>query len=183
MFDNQQVLPAARNMRDIDILTKSNYEHIVILDIHIGHLSSVMNLAKSRGKKIILHMDLIHGIQSDSYGTEYICQQFKPFGIMSTKANVLLKAKQNGVVVIQRIFLIDSSSLEKSYTLLEKTKPDAIEILPGVMSFLINEIEEKVKVPILAGGFIRTKEDIANALEAGVTAITTSNPKLWEVGR
>jgi len=80
---------------------------------------------------MIFHVDLIHGLKNDDYGTEYICQEFSPFGLISTKANVILKAKQRGVLSIQRMFLIDSHALGQSYRLIEKTQPDYIEVLPG----------------------------------------------------
>jgi glycerol uptake operon antiterminator len=179
-FHEQKILPAVRQIKDLEKLLHSSYEYIVILDIHIGQLKSVVNLAKQHEKKIFLHVDLIHGLQSDAYATEYLCQEFKPYGLLSTKANVILKAKQKGVVAIQRIFLIDSSAMEKSLILLEKTKPDYIEVLPGALTDVISEVKERIDIPILAGGFIRTVHDVEKALEAGVTAITTSKKELWK---
>jgi len=179
-FHEQKILPAVRQIKDLEKLLHSSYEYIVILDIHIGQLKSVVNLAKQHCKKVFLHVDLIHGLQSDAYATEYLCQEFKPYGLLSTKANVILKAKQKGVVAIQRIFLIDSSAMEKSLILLEKTKPDYIEVLPGALTDIITEVKKQTGIPILAGGFIRTVRDVENALEAGVTAITTSNKELWK---
>jgi glycerol uptake operon antiterminator len=179
-FQEQKILPAVRQIKDLEKLLHSSYEYIVILDIHIGQLKSVINLAKQHGKKIFLHVDLIHGLQSDGHATEFLCQEFKPFGLLSTKANVILKAKQKGVVAIQRIFLIDSSAMEKSLALLEKTKPDYIEVLPAALTDVITEVKDRSGIPILAGGFIRTVNDVERALKAGVTAITTSNKELWK---
>ncbi len=34
-------------------------------------------------------------------------------------------------------------------------------------------------IPIFAGGFIRTVQDVENALQAGATAVTTSDTELW----
>ncbi|GGE73403.1 glycerol-3-phosphate responsive antiterminator [Priestia taiwanensis] len=180
MFNGQKILPAARGMKDFEKLLTTSYEYIVVLDLHIAQIKNIMKMAEQYKKKIFLHVDLIHGLQSDTYATEYLCQEFKPYGLMSTKANVILKAKQKGVIAVQRIFLLDSGAVDKSYALLERTKPDFIEVLPGAMSFIINEIKEKTKIPILAGGFIRTVEDVERAIEAGTTAITTSNRELWK---
>lgn len=58
--------------------------------------------------------------------------------------------------------------------MLEKTKPDYIEVLPGALTDVIAEVKERTGVPILAGGFIRTVDDVEKALNAGATAITTS---------
>lgn len=48
------------------------------------------------------------------------------------------------------------------------------------MTDIIAEVKERTGVPILAGGFIRTVEDVERALNAGATAITTSKRELWK---
>ncbi|ABS21143.1 glycerol-3-phosphate responsive antiterminator [Bacillus cytotoxicus] len=179
-FHEQKILPAVRQIKDLEKLVHSSYEYIVILDIHIGQLKSVVKLAKQYEKKVFLHVDLIHGLQSDGHATEFLCQEYKPYGLLSTKASVIMKAKQKGVVAIQRIFLIDSSAMEKSCHLLGKTKPDYIEVLPGALTDMIAEVRDRTGIPILAGGFIRTVADVERALEAGATAITTSKKELWK---
>jgi glycerol uptake operon antiterminator len=92
-----------------------------------------------------------------------------------------LKAKQKGVIAIQRIFLIDSHALEKSYKLVQKTKPDYIEVLPGAMPWMIKEVKERLQTPIFAGGLIRTSDEVLNALDAGASSITTSKTELWDI--
>jgi glycerol uptake operon antiterminator len=176
---DQKILPAAANMKEFERFLRTDYECGVFLDMHIAQLKNVSLLAKEHGKKMIYHVDLIHGIKSDDYSAEYICQEYKPFGLISTKGSVILKAKQNGVLAIQRIFLIDSHALEKSYKLVEKTRPDFVEVLPGAMPWMIKEVKERLKKPILAGGLIRTEVEIKSALDAGATAITTSKVELW----
>ena len=179
-FHEQKILPAVRKIKNIEKLLTTPYKYIVILDIHIGQLKSVVSLAKQHGKKVFLHVDLIHGLQSDGHAAEFLCQEYKPDGLLSTKSNVILKAKQKGVIAIQGIFLIDSGAMEKSFFLLEKTKPDYIEVLPGALTNVIGEVKERTGIPILAGGFIRTVEDVDAALNAGATAITTSDKDLWK---
>lgn len=167
-------------MKDYERFLKSEYEYGVFLDMHISQLKNVSQMAKEHRKKMIYHVDLIRGIKSDDFATEYICQEFKPFGLISTKSSVIQKAKQKGVLAVQRIFLIDSHALEKSYQLIEKTRPDYIEVLPGAMPWMIKEVKDRLDTPILAGGLIRTKEEVQNALNAGATAITTSKMDLWD---
>ena len=128
----------------------------------------------------MIHADLIQGLKNDDYATEFLCQEFKPYGIISTRATVITKTKAKGLIAVQRIFLLDSYSLEKSYSLLEKTKPDYIEILPGIMPDTIKEISNRLLLPILAGGFVKTMEDVERALRGGATAITTSTEELWK---
>jgi len=167
-------------MKEFEQFLESPYQVGVFLDLHISQLKNVSQMAKGKQKKMIYHVDLIHGIKSDEFATEFICQEFKPFGLISTKSNVILKAKQKGVMAVQRIFLIDSHALEKSYKLIEKTKPDYIEVLPGAMPWMIREVKERLHTPIFAGGLIRTVDEVNNALNAGATCITTSKTDLWK---
>ncbi|WP_442603569.1 glycerol-3-phosphate responsive antiterminator [Paenibacillus sp. KN14-4R] len=179
-FMNQRILPAVRQMKDFEKLLASSYEYMIMLDIHISQIRSVFQLARENRKKLMLHVDLINGLQSDQYATEYLCQEFKPDGLLSTKASVILKAKEKGVLAIQRIFLLDNSALTKSYSLLEKTKPDYIEVMPGAMLHIIKEDKTfHTDIPILAGGFIRSAHDVEHALQLGAITVTTSNKDLW----
>ncbi|WP_110927467.1 glycerol-3-phosphate responsive antiterminator [Bacillus massiliglaciei] len=176
----QKIIPASRNMKEFERFLKSPYELGVFLELHISMLKSVQSLARQHNKKMIYHLDLIHGVKSDEAGTEFICQEYKPYGIISTKANVIITAKKKGVKAIQRLFLIDSHALEKSLALVAKTRPDYIELLPGAMPQIIEEIAGTSDIPIMAGGFIRTKQDVEAALQAGALGVTTSDVRLWE---
>jgi glycerol uptake operon antiterminator len=180
-FNGQEIIPAMQRMEDLEKLMASNYTYIVVLEIHVSRLKPIFQMAQAYNKKLILHMDLVHGLKSDEYATEFVCQELKPFGIISTKSSVILKAKQKGVTAIQRIFLIDSYALEKSYKLIEKTKPDYIEVLPGAIPQMIAEVKSHLDIPIFAGGLIRTKEEVQNALNAGAQAVTTSRKELWNL--
>ncbi|WIL36751.1 glycerol uptake operon antiterminator GlpP [Bacillus stercoris] len=179
-FHNQPILPAIRNMKQFDEFLNSSFSYGVILDIHLGQLKGVIREAQKHGKNMMVHVDLIQGIKHDEYGAEFICQDIKPAGIISTRSNVIAKAKQKKIYAIQRLFLLDTSAMEKSMEFIGKHKPDFIEVLPGIVPSLIQEIKEKTGIPIFAGGFIRTEEDVEQALKAGAVAVTTSNTKLWK---
>ncbi|PKG23397.1 glycerol-3-phosphate responsive antiterminator [Niallia nealsonii] len=176
----QKIIPASANMKEFEQFLQSDFEIGVFLEIHISQLKNIAAMAKQAGKKMIYHVDLIQGLKSDDFATEYICQEFRPYGLISTKSSVIQKAKQKHVLAIQRVFLLDSHAIEKSIKLVKRTQPDYIEVLPGAMPWMIAEIKEKLDTPILAGGLIRTKEDVGNALKAGAAGITTSKKELWE---
>lgn len=176
----QKIIPASSNLKEFEAFLESSYEVGVFLEIHISQLKNISKLAKNAGKKMIYHVDLIQGLKSDDYATEYVCQEFKPYGLISTKSSVILKAKQKNVIAIQRVFLLDSHAIEKSIKLVQRTKPDYIELLPGTMPWMIEEIKERLDVPILAGGLIRTEADVENAIKAGASGITTSRKELWD---
>jgi len=90
---------------------------------------------------------------------------------------------KKGLVPIHGVFWLDSHSLETSYRILQTSRPDYIEVLPGVIPHVIHEIRERTQLPILAGGFIRTQRDIESILQAGAIAVTTSSRNLWELAK
>jgi glycerol uptake operon antiterminator len=181
-FSNQRILPAIKQMKELEKLLPSAYEYIVLLGGRIGQLKPIMDLAHRHNKKIILHADLIDGLKNDEYAAEFLCQQIRPAGLISTRTVVITKTKQNGLVSVQRIFLIDSGAMDKSIELAVKTMPDYIEVLPGIVPHLITEVRERTGIPVIAGGLIRSAAEVNEALLAGADAITTSRRELWFPG-
>ncbi|MFS0727513.1 glycerol-3-phosphate responsive antiterminator [Paenibacillus sp. 1P07SE] len=178
-LEKQIMLPAARRMKDLEKLLTRPFDYIVILDTHIGQLQPVVQLARAHGKKPLLHADLIGGLKNDEEAAEYLCQVVKPAGIISTRAGVIAKTKQNGILAIQRLFMLDTNALEKSYALFEKTSPDYIEVLPGVIPHMISEVRDRTGIPVIAGGLVRTAAEVQQAIDAGAVAVTTSRTELW----
>jgi glycerol uptake operon antiterminator len=179
MFNNTEILPAIRDLKDIDkaLATDSNY--IVLLNTHVGQLKSLVKMIKSNNKKVLLHADLVQGLKNDEYAAQYLAQDIRPDGLISTRKNVLMTAKKSNLMTVQRLFLLDSLALQSSYHMLETIQPDCVEILPGVIPHIIEEVYLKTKIPIIAGGLIRTREEVEAAIKAGAVAVTTSNRKIW----
>lgn len=176
------VLPAVKNMKEFDkLLKKSDTEYIILLDSRLSQLPSLAKYAKKAKKKILVHVDLIQGLKADEYGLEFLVREIKVDGIISTRGNVISIAKKNNLIAIQRLFVLDSHALEHNLKIINNVKPDYIEILPGLIPKVIKEVKDIVNIPVIAGGLIRTKEDIQAAYDGGAVAVTTSNSSLWEV--
>ncbi len=79
------------------------------------------------------------------------------------------------------MFLLDSIALDKSYSLIERTQPDYIEILPGIIPEIIQEVYDKTNILVISGGLIRSEKHVKLALDAGARAVTTSNESLWHI--
>lgn len=177
---NSTILPAIRDLKDLEKVANSKYEYVVLLNTHIGQLKSLVKMLHDHDKKVLLHADLVKGLKSDEFAAQFLCRDIRPEGLISTRKNVLLTAKKAKIITIQRLFLLDSIALDSSYNMIDSIQPDLIEVLPGVIPHIIKEIHDKTNVPIIAGGLIRTIDEVNAALEAGATAVTTSNRKLWE---
>jgi len=50
--------------------------------------------------------------------------------------------------------LIDKSAIQKGIEMSWTCKPDAIEVLPGLMPNIIDKLTRQVDFPIIAGGLI-----------------------------
>ena len=176
---NTCVIPALRNMKDFEKVLKTDHELIIFLETRLSQVESIVKLSKQHNKKIIMHADLIQGLKGDEYGLEYLIHNVKVDGIISTKSSAISFAKKRNVMGIQRLFAIDSHALDHNLNVCQKIQPDYIEVLPGILPGVIKEIYERTGIKVIAGGLIRTEEDVKNSMENGAYAVTTSNRELW----
>ncbi|HDI7692486.1 TPA: glycerol-3-phosphate responsive antiterminator [Staphylococcus aureus] len=175
---NNNILPAIRNIKDLEKLIKTDYKMCVLLDMHIGHIKSIMELLKQNHIECFIHIDLIKGLSHDEFASEFIIQQYKPKGIVSTKSKVIKKAKSLNTLTIFRVFIIDSQALKRSIDLIKKVEPDFVEVLPGVASKAIHHIQKETNTQVIAGGLINTIDEVNEAVKNGAKYVTTSYDKL-----
>ncbi len=121
-FHGQSVLPAVRDMKQLEKFLVSNYEYGVLLDNQVGMLKGIMKEVHKHEKKLIIHLDLIHGLKHDEYAVDFLCQEFKPAGIISTRTNVILKAKQRGNLCHSTGLFIRQHGFEEKLRVNEESK-------------------------------------------------------------
>jgi len=181
MLTNGPIIPAARSMDVFKAaLTHTIVPSVVLLFGDINSLPVLISLAKEHKKRLILHLDLFDGIGKDKAGIKFLARAGIT-AIITTKSHLCKFARDEGMIVIQRLFLMDSDSLRTGLNLVHNFRPDAIEILPGsVPASAVQELILKTGLPILAGGLIRTKEDVDHAIAGGISAVSTSRQDLWD---
>ena len=181
ILTNGPIIPAARSMEGFKAaLTHTVVPGVVLLFGDINSLPSLIAQAKEHKKCIILHVDLFDGIGKDKAGIRFLAR-LGITAIITTKTHLCKLAREEGMIVIQRLFLMDSDSLRTGLNLVRSFKPDAIEILPGsVPASVVKKIIDETGLPILAGGLIRTQEDVDHAIERGISAVSTSRQELWD---
>ncbi len=175
------VIPSCRSMEDFKVaLTHTVSPSVVLLFGDINTLPTLISQANEYKKRIVLHLDLFDGIGKDKAGIKFLAR-LGIHAIITTKSHLCRFARDEGMIVVQRLFLMDSDSLRTGLNLVRNFKPDAIEILPGsVPESAVQELVRETGLPILAGGLIRTKEDVNHAIERGISAVTTSRRDLWD---
>lgn len=175
------VIAAIRNDEDLEKAINSKVRIVFILYGSIMNIKKICDRLKEADKLLFVHVDLIEGLKGDYTGLLFLKETIQPYGIISTKATNVKNAKKLGLSVIQRIFAVDSLSLETGIRNIQSVLPDAVEVMPGVASKIIKSMGDSVQVPIIAGGLIQSKMDIMESIEAGAIAISTTQRKLWEL--
>ncbi len=128
-------------------------------------------------KAVFVHMDLAEGIGKDREGIRYL-SHCGADGILSTRANIIRMAKEEGLLTVQRFFALDSQGMDSVKDMLHGTSPHFMEIMPGVLPKAVRRFSSG-SVPVIAGGLIETKGEITAALGAGAAAISTGCEALW----
>ncbi|GGK07099.1 glycerol uptake operon antiterminator regulatory protein [Lentibacillus kapialis] len=174
------VVPAIRQMKDFEKALESEQNTIIFLETRLAQLKSLVKYSKRSEKQVLLHFDLIQGLKADEYGMEFLIREIKPDGIISTRGNIIKLAKKHKLLAIQRMFLLDSMALDHNLALIDRFKPDCIELLPGLIPDIIEQINVETGIPVVAGGLIRNQKEVSSALDAGAVAVSTSNRELWD---
>ena len=152
-----------------------------ILYGNVCNIPSIVEKVKERGKLAIVHVDLIAGLSSKEVAVDYIKENTRADGIISTRPGMVKRAMELGLIGGQRAFLIDSIALENTRKQLAAFQPDFMEIMPGMMPKILKRIRETTSVLLVAGGLLSDKQDIMAAFQAGVDAVSTTKEELWEV--
>jgi glycerol uptake operon antiterminator len=178
LIQKQICIPVVPTMKRLEQFLMTDLSTCVLQDIHISLLSDMILTLHKHERRALIHIDMINGVASDEYGTEYLCQKLKADGIISSKSRIIEVTKRNKKIAIQRMFLIDSKSVERGIDMLIKSKPDMVEVMPAIAYRIIPTIKERLNLPIIGGGLLKTKEDIENGLKAGCVAFTVSDLEL-----
>lgn len=175
------IIAAVNDVTKLDKAINSPCEIIFLLTGSIFNLEDIVNKVKEKGKAIYIHIDLLDGFSRDITALKYINKNIKPDGIITTKSNLIKAAKDLNMFTIQRLFILDSLSLDTGISSIKSTRPDAVEILPGIMNKITKLIHNETKIPVITGGLILDKEDVIQSLKAGAIGISTSEEEIWDM--
>lgn len=159
----------------------SECQVLFLLDGTILNVGDLVERAHRRGKACFVHIDLVEGFSNREIAVDGLLKLCRPDGIISTRLPIIRRAQQLGLLAVQRVFLLDSMSLENLLGQLPTNPADYLEILPGILPGVIREIAAVTQIPIIAGGLIRDKQDVIQAIQAGVVGVSSSSRAVWEM--
>ena len=173
------VIAAVRDESALAAALDSRCVAVFFLGGSLLSLPGWVEAAKRAGKAAFAHVDLLQGVKADAAAIEW-CKQAMPLdGVISTRAPLLKIARGMGLITIQRLFLVDSSSLATGIRLMHASPPDMVEVLPGLVGKAIRTLKIELGRPVIAGGMITEEEEAGRALRAGAIAISTSRVSLY----
>ncbi|MDR3671685.1 MAG: glycerol-3-phosphate responsive antiterminator [Holophaga sp.] len=181
-LERNRVIPAVKDDNGLKKAIQSSHDIVFVLYGDILSLDANVHAIIRHGKMPFIHLDMIAGLSNNPVVLEYFHQHFQQnCGVITTKSTMARKAMELGIRVVQRYFMLDSLSLESAVEGLGKVRPDAIEIMPGILPRVIAHVSRETQIPIIAGGLIQTPVDVAKILARGAVAVSTSRRELWSL--
>ena len=178
------VIAAAKDDKGLDACLLSPCDVVVVLFGNILDIAEITGKITDAGRIAIVHLDLIDGLSASPSAVDYIQNRTRAAGIISTKSVIIKRARQVGLIAIQRFFLLDSLALSNISKQIHQNNPDFIELIPGAMPKIISEVTSSLTdVPVITGGLIRDTQDVVNALNSGAIAVSVTNSRLIELNK
>lgn len=174
------IIAAVRDDAGLERCLSEDVQTVFVLYGDICGIGDIVSRIKEAGKIAIVHADLINGLSGKEISVDFLRKNTQADGIISTRVNMIQRAKELGLITIFRVFVIDSMALD-SLLGIRNLRPDAIDILPGLMPGIIRKVRSLTGLPVLTGGLICEKQEVLQALEAGALAISSTSPAVWQM--
>ena len=180
LLERNRVLPAVKDEAGLKKALVAPHDILFVLFGDILTLDDTVTSILKSGKMPFIHLDMINGLANNPVVLEYFYRQYqRECGVITTKSHMAKKALELGIRVVQRYFMLDSLSVESAVDGISKVRPDAIEIMPGIIPRVITHIGRQTNVPVIAGGLIQAPHDIDKILASGAIAVSVSRSELW----
>ncbi|WP_040287479.1 glycerol-3-phosphate responsive antiterminator [Sporosarcina koreensis] len=176
-----QMIASVHTEKSLEQALTSNVNIVFLLTGDLLTAGIYIERLQNAGKRVFLHLDFIDGLANSKSAISFVKETWGPTGIITTKSHLIKYASDMGLMTIQRIFLLDGSAVTKGIEMVNSSKPDAIEIMPGVITKVIDQLSSTLDFPVIAGGLITEASEVYEALRCGALAVSSGNPEMWEL--
>ena len=177
-LERNPVIPAVRGP-DSALRTALAGPHAAVFVLG-GDIFRVLERLKAVGRRpaVCINVDLVGGVSADASGLRYLSRQIE--GVISTHRHVIELAREMDLLTIHRLFAIDSGAVQRGVKLIRRAQPHCVEILPALAyPEVAAAYPELLERPVLAGGLLKSPQDISSILAAGAAGVSTSYQGLW----
>lgn len=175
-----RLIASIKDPKSLDQFLETNIQSAFLLTGNISVIKRYVDLLKKHNRFVFLHIEKIPGISYDREGLKFIARYVKPTGIVTTKSSLIQLAKKEGLLTIQRLFLVDTDAVKNGLQTVNEIQPDALEIMPALLPEMIMKLRKETACPIITGGLIHNQSQIDDALQSGAVAVSTGRPWLWK---
>ena len=102
---------------------------------------------------LVLHIDLLAGLSSDEAGLRYLAGLGGIQGIITVRSHLVAPARRLGLASILLLFLQDGRSVDRGLHVIEQSRPDMVELVPGVAALETAGRFQRVPVPRSRAGW------------------------------
>lgn len=179
LLEDSPVIAAIKDGEGLKRCLDSECQVVFILYGDVCSIAGIVDTIKNSGKLAIVHADLVQGLASKEIAIDFLHENTRADGIISTKLKLVRRAMELGLYGIFRTFIVDTLAVDNMKDVLQNFRPDMLEILPGIMPKIIRTLRETTDIPLIAGGLISEKKEILELFSAGADAISTTKQELW----
>ena len=146
------VIAVVRSAEELAEALTSRVSAIEIRSGDIASLPALIDRVRAARKSVLLYPELIAGLGRDPAAIDFLCGYARPTAIVSTKKQILQKARACGLITIFQIFMIDTQAFETGIQTARRLD---------------------------CAGLVKTEAEIHEVLKAGAQAVATSRRPLW----
>lgn len=178
---NHPVIAAVREIQHLPVAIDSPVQMIFLMSGDALTVCDAVHQTHRAGKQIVVHIDLMKGITPDKFGVQYLARTAGPDAIVSTKLHVLQAARKEGLDAILHLFVIDTQAYHTGLRHAQQFRPDAIELMPGLMPRVIGDLDRAIDAPVIAAGLIQTFAEVKQAIDSGAASTVVGARELWSL--
>lgn len=179
LLELSPVIAAIKDEKGLTKCLESECQVVFILYGNVCNIADIVSKLKAHGKYAMVYADLIQGLAAKEISIDFLKENTKADGIISTKAALVRRAMELGLFGILRTFLIDSMAVDNTHKAVEHFKPDILEVMPGLMPKIVRELRKTTDIPLISSGMISEKKEVLDLFDAGADAVSTTKQELW----
>lgn len=100
------VIAAVKDMEGIGQCLESEVKIVFVLFGNMCNIGGIVERVKKADKIALVHIDLIEGLSSHEIAVDYIKKNTRADGIISTRLNMINRAKELSLYTVYRLSLI-----------------------------------------------------------------------------
>jgi glycerol uptake operon antiterminator len=180
LLERSRIIPAIRGPEFIQSALASPSIIVWLLYGTPLTLPDIVRQVRAAGKLPVANLDLLTGFAQDADGIEFLAAEGVA-GVVSTRQSVLRAARAQGMIAVQRTFIVDSIAVGNILRALQHFSPDAVELLPAAAAPLCVATLRgaQPQLPVIATGLVTSMRQVDDLIRGGVSSVATSDVSLW----